>query len=781
VGCHGTTPVSFRIYRQGTFRLASPTSHEKRARCPWLREIRGRVSSQTTRPYTIRVFLLLSAVTPMLLCAHLQLVAQDIDSIVTSASRTSATIADGIKDPAERSAFITISKTTDPQNLLTLTRSFLEKYPRSAFLAQVSERAARSSFDLGDLKSGMDYAKFSLSLLPENPLLLVAVADVQAVLHQDETAMASARDALDYLDRFDRPLTISEQDWPDAKRKQQATAWFVIGRALVNEALQQPASANRTSLIEQAIAALDRACTLKPGDMEIIYLLGVAHLSANDSSNAAIEFATVYRNNTDLAPQAREQLAAIYKAAKPKAQTTFEDFLSSLQTAPALPSPPAEAQISANKLPAYAGSQACGRCHVDIVRQWAQSGMSKMLRPYLAQNIIGDFEKKNEFYEGEDIVYRDGKVQITPHADPTLFARMVIRSGRHYFDIKESDGRWHSYPVDYTIGSKWQQAYATKLPNGQIHVFPIQYSTVEKKWLNYWKVIDAEGSERADPAQWERLDGSTSYELNCAVCHTSQLRNTLGKSLSPDNIVFREPGIGCEMCHGPSASHVEAMANGKFYPRKPLDPPVDFSRITNREFVTICAQCHMQSNVHRGSPLGELNYSSTGTFFLKNAALPLGEFTRGAFYKDGRFTQATFMVEALERSQCFRRGRASCGTCHDPHGHNESSNLTSLKFKDQPDLMCTGCHTQFQDKTQAAAHTHHSSASEASRCVSCHMPRIVDGMLLRVRSHQIDDIPNAGMTMRFGQEESPNACLLCHSEKAPEWVQGQLRSWKTNP
>src|SRR5580704_12610572 len=89
VGCHGTTPVSFRIYRQGTFRLASPTSHEKRARCPWLREIRGRVSSQTTRPYTIRVFLLLSAVTPMLLCAHLQLVAQDIDSIVTSASRTS--------------------------------------------------------------------------------------------------------------------------------------------------------------------------------------------------------------------------------------------------------------------------------------------------------------------------------------------------------------------------------------------------------------------------------------------------------------------------------------------------------------------------------------------------------------------------------------------------------------------------------------------------------------------------------------------------------------------
>ena len=117
--------------------------------------------------------------------------------------------------------------------------------------------------------------------------------------------------------------------------------------------------------------------------------------------------------------------------------------------------------------------------------------MAKMLRPYQPQNVIGDFEKNNEFYAGDDIAYRNGTLQITRRDNRTLFARMVIQGGRHYFNIMESDGRWHSYPVDYTIGSKWQQAYATKLANGQIHVFPIQYSTIEKKWLNYWKVIDA--------------------------------------------------------------------------------------------------------------------------------------------------------------------------------------------------------------------------------------------------------------------------------------------------
>jgi predicted CXXCH cytochrome family protein len=722
----------------------------------------------------------------MLLCTHPRLAAQDIDSVAGSASRSPTTAAGEIKDPAERSAFVELLKTKDPAKILSMARSFLLKYPQSEFLAVAAEAAARSSFDLGDLKPGLEYAHLSLSLLPENPLLLVAVADVQAALGQNEAAMASARDALDYLDRFDRPARIPERDWPDTKRKQQGTAWFVMGRAFENEALQAAAGAHRISLLQRAASALNQARALKPDDMEIVYLLGIDYLNLNDASRAAIEFAAVYQRSAELAPRARGELSAIYKATHSLSQNGFDAFVAGLQRSSPqdlVASPPTaiEAKSSAQKLPGYAGSETCGRCHVDIYHQWSQSGMAKMLRPYQAQNVIGDFEKNNEFYTGDDIAYRNGALTITRGDNRTLFARMVMQGGRHYFNIMESDGRWHRYPVDYTIGSKWQQAYATKLPNGQIHVFPIQYSTIEKRWLNYWKVIDAVGSERANPSSWERLDAATSYQLNCAVCHTSQLRNTLGGGLAPDNVVFREPGIGCEMCHGPSAAHVDMLANGKAYTKGPLDPPVDFKKINNREFVAICAQCHMQSNVHKGNAQGELNYSSTGTFFLKNPAVPLGEFTRAAFFKDGRLSQTTFMVEALERSQCFRKGQVTCGTCHDPHGHDESTNLTSLKFKDQPDLMCTGCHSQFQDKARASAHTHHPADSEASRCVSCHMPRIMYGMLSRVRLHQIDDIPNAEMTQRFGQQESPNACLLCHSEKTPQWVEGQLQSWKHNP
>jgi hypothetical protein len=57
------------------------------------------------------------------------------------------------------------------------------------------------------------------------------------------------------------------------------------------------------------------------------------------------------------------------------------------------------------------------------------------------------------------------------------------------------------------------------------------------------------------------------------------------------------------------------------------------------------------------------------------------------------------------------------------------------------------------------------------------MPRIMNGLLFRARTHQIDDIPKADMTARFGPEDSPNACLLCHPGKDIQWVEPRLQAW----
>ena len=123
-----------------------------------------------------------------------------------------------------------------------------------------------------------------------------------------------------------------------------------------------------------------------------------------------------------------------------------------------------------------------------------------------------------------------------------------------------------------------------------------------------------------------------------------------------NHVEFKEPGIDCEMCHGPSVQHVIEMTTSEPYPKAALDPPVNFHDLGNRDFNRICAQCHMQSAIRASGSSGELNYSSAGEFFPRNLSIPFGEFSRMGFYKDGRFRQTTFIVEALRTVSMFQEG-----------------------------------------------------------------------------------------------------------------------------
>ena len=709
------------------------------------------------------------------------LVGQDVDTIVTTQNRRPSTIADQIPDLAERQAFSQLFEQALPGVVLGRCHSFLTRFPQSAFLFLAEEIAARASFAMGDDEEGLRYARESLRLLPENPLLLVSVSDVEAKLHQDDRASDDARHAIENLETFASPATVAPDAWPDLKKKLKATANFALGRALLDKALALRQGSTRSSELQESVVALSHAHLLNPSDIEIVYLKGLAELSSGQLDNAAEDFSQVYERHDLLSGNAYENLQTIYKEQAGRAGQTFEAFVQETEHRAEKRAQIKVAPANTNtgrSMPDYAGSKSCRTCHSTIYQQWSETGMAKMLRPYAPENVIGDFTNQNEFYLEDDSEYSEGKATFARGPKRTLFARMVIREGRHYFEFQQSDGKLHTYPVDYTIGSKFQQAYATTLPNGEIHVFPIQYNVREKRWLNYWKIIDGGISERANLHFWETLSTATSYQAVCAVCHTSQLSNVKGGGFQPTNVQFREPGIDCEMCHGPSTQHVVEMTLHEPYSGEAGDLPVDFHDLNNREFVRICAQCHMQSALRKPDSGGALNFSRTGNFFPQNLSIPFGEFTRLGFYKDGRFRQTTFIVEALRRSKCFEKGNASCGSCHDPHGHDAGSNPTSLKYPGQPDMMCLQCHTQLGSSSAIIHHTHHRAESEGSRCVACHMPRIMDAVLFRARTHQIDDIPDPEMTERFGQQDSPNACLLCHSEKTAEWVKQALGTWK---
>jgi tetratricopeptide (TPR) repeat protein len=678
-------------------------------------------------------------------------VAQESDTVILEGNRSTYTILSDVNDPAERELFTGLYNTPQPAMRYQFAQRFLSTYPQSWLLAQVYDVAARASLDLGNIPQALEEARFSLRLLPENPTLLVLVANAEAQTQDFEHAIGDARDALEYLEQFTAPGAYSEQEWSGVKLQLKASSYFALGRAQFAKALRQQTGVARDILFPQARDALEHAAAFNQADPEIFYLRALVELKMNDKEKALRDFAFVARSSNALQNQAAANFRRLSNTepssqSSPKIDETLRADLTSSKPTAAIRE-------------GYAGSQACQTCHSREYQTWLQTGMARMLRPYDPQNIMGKFSSVAAFKDES--------------------SETVIRMGvdvKHYFEILDKDGVWRRFSVDYTIGSKWQQAYATQLADGSLQVIPIQYNTLKRKWVNYWKIIDPPGSKRDVITDFPSLQTSTNYEVNCAICHTSQLRAASGGASPMEHAKFREPGVDCEMCHGPAAWHVERMRSGKLAKVNLLEPPVDFRRIDNRSGVQVCAQCHRQSAVRKIDGALELNYSSTtSSYVLPSWSMPYDAFSRLAFYKDGRFRETTFIVEAFTRSACYRRGTAQCASCHSPHSLDFKHNPTSLKYGHDSDEMCLACHTQFRN--HIPAHTHHAANTEASLCVSCHMPRIVNALLFQARSHEIE-IPRADLTERFGQNDSPNTCLLCHKDRDANWTASKLKRWR---
>ena len=524
---------------------------------------------------------------------------------------------DQVEDAHERQAFEALYREGDLVVRRTKVSAFLRRFPTSWLLAQVYEAGARASFELNDHATGIYYARESLKLLPENPLLTGTMAAVLANRGDRPSARALASETVRYLDRFRPPAGDNARLWRTAEERLRETAHRILGQAPAKE-------------------------TTRP------------------------------KNRTD----------------------------------------------------EFAGSAACQRCHNEQWKAWRSTGMANMLHPIEQARVIGDFTRLEQ--------YRDGGA---------LSAKGGHTNGKFYIDLLRRNGKPDRFSIDYTIGSKWQQAYATRTASGDLHVLPIQFNRLTSTWINYWRMIDPPNSGRSEPGDFHRLREVTSYQKNCAACHTSQ-SNEKG---------FLEPGVNCEMCHGPGAAHAKgAPANWSF------------AKVNHRDYVEVCAQCHAQSAIRE--PQG---------FPPRYQRRPYSEFSRKAFYRDGRFRETTFIVEAFERSACFQKGEAHCGHCHNPHPQDAARNRTSLKLAKDSDQMCLQCH---QASYQEAGHTRH-AAGEASQCVNCHMPKIMNSLLFLARTHEIDDRPQAAPVQRFGRQESPNACLGCHADRDDAWLARSLRDW----
>jgi predicted CXXCH cytochrome family protein len=198
------------------------------------------------------------------------------------------------------------------------------------------------------------------------------------------------------------------------------------------------------------------------------------------------------------------------------------------------------------------------------------------------------------------------------------------------------------------------------------------------------------------------------------------------------------------------------------------------------ESLALCGQCHSQRLP--GDPEKLWQFLDSGPTFrpgdeLAPHVLPITRATasvdpaepalfRERFWRDGTARLTAYEYLGITQSPCLAGGTMTCGSCHAMHAGDVAGNIEPEMRGDQ---ACTQCHAEVA--ADVRGHAHHDPARSGARCLECHMPRIVYGILEIHRSHRIE-VPDVRRDVEAGR---PNACTSCHLERSALWAADAMR------
>jgi len=296
--------------------------------------------------------------------------------------------------------------------------------------------------------------------------------------------------------------------------------------------------------------------------------------------------------------------------------------------------------------------------------------------------------------------------------------------------------------ADGAVGSTWMQAYYRADARGLHVILRDAFDLRARTWRDVHEVLEeiAGTWTSRSPPYVVPLEPPT-FETDCAGCHASRARHRLDVATGRTDSRRADDAIDCEACHGPGAAHTRSW--------RALSTPVPMPRLAElpaRTKTGVCARCH-------GGPPSESDATPEDWAHL---VTPLAD--RRGFFPDGRAAGQVYQQPAFVRSPCHRTGGLSCTDCHDAHG-------PGLKGGGDTDSLCTGCHEGMASRT----HTFHAPAGEGARCIECHMPRVLSGLMAHQRDHRIG-VPLPAI------DDAPDACTACHKDRDKAWASDAWRA-----
>ena len=401
------------------------------------------------------------------------------------------------------------------------------------------------------------------------------------------------------------------------------------------------------------------------------------------------------------------------------------------------PSPTGEGKTSGQS--GYAGSRSCIACHEKFYRLWSTSFHGLAMQPY-----SGALAKEKLTPQDKDI------------AIGAFRYRMDVSPGGGVMTESGPKGT-KRYPIEQVMGGKNVCYFLTPLEKGRLQTLPLAYDVNRREWLDTAASGIRHIPEQGEGAPYHWKDPEYTFNSQCYSCHVSQLSTNYDSKADTYRTVWREPGINCEACHGPSEAHNRAMEAA---PKG--TSPTDLKIISWKKFTTAqrsdtCSPCHAKM-----SPI--TNTFMPGDRFFDHYDLEALE--NPDYYPDGRDLGENFTYTTWRMSPCVKSGTLDCLHCH------TSSGRYRFKAEDKLNHDCLPCHEN--RVKNASAHTNHPKESSGNRCVACHMPMTEFARMKRSDHSLLPPMPAATIAYK-----SPNACNICHAGKDARWADGKVRQWRT--
>jgi predicted CXXCH cytochrome family protein len=413
----------------------------------------------------------------------------------------------------------------------------------------------------------------------------------------------------------------------------------------------------------------------------------------------------------------------------------------------------------------YVGSQTCLPCHPDHHSSWERTFHRTMNQLPGPGTVLGRFDGQ--------------RVELFGN-----WARPTREDERFQMEVPDGRGGHRLAEIALCVGSRRYQQYFEEITldeGTRLERLPLLWHVGAQRWMHLNGVF-----LEPDNDDWDAH--RSAWNPNCAFCHTTGPRpGTLPGSTTAFDSSVAELGIACEACHGPGADHAERFRSpvtryaahlstdegtGEDHVHHPAE--LDAARES-----AVCGQCHGQRLPRDFGQLsawlvkgpsyrpGDLleEHVSLITRETPSIVSDQPELLSQRFWADGTARLTAYEYQGLVASPCHAGGQFSCGSCHDMHGGDPRGMIHEPMRGDE---ACLQCHQELGRDLQA--HTMHAPESSGSRCMACHMPRIVYGVLGIHRSHRVE-LPDPA---RDGEAGRPHACTLCHLDRSLAWSAAQL-------